>query len=194
MLNGMVTFLQFYGSFGGGDFGRALLKLEELGFFDYLLPFLIIFAMIFGILSRVKVFGDNKGIDAIIAVSVGLMVLQLGFVSEFFTELFPRVGIGITVILVILIFLGLFMDPDSGGTRWVMFGIGFVVVVIILIESAEATSWWYSGGWWSNNIGTLLILAFFVAIIGIIVGASSKDSKSYSRGRSPFERALRGED
>jgi len=193
MLDGMI-FLQPFG-FYGGNFGNLLLQLEQLGFFDYVLPFLIIFAVIFGILTKIKIFEENKAVNAIIALSVGLMALQFGFVSVFFSEIFPRVGIGITIILIILIFLGLFMDPDSGGTRWIMFGIGALIVIIILVQTAEATSFWYSSFWWQSNIGTILILAFFIAIIGIIVGASSKDSKSYGRGgRSPLERALRGED
>lgn len=189
MVSGMF-FLQSFG-FYGGDFGGFLLRLEELGFFDYLLPFLIIFAMVFGILTRIKIFEDNKAINGVIALSVGLMSLQFGFVSTFFSELFPRFGIGITIILVILVFLGLFMDPDSKGTTYALLGIGAVIVLVILVQSAEAASWWYSSFWWRDNIGTILILAFFIAIIGIIVGASS-GSKPSRRGMSPLERALSG--
>jgi len=54
-----LFFLQSHG-FYGGSFGNLLLKLEGLGFFDYVLPFLIIFAMVFGILTRIKIFEDNK--------------------------------------------------------------------------------------------------------------------------------------
>ena len=189
---GLGVFLQSFGVYGS-SFGDILFKLEQLGFFDYLLPFLIIFAMVFGILTKVNIF-DNKAINVIIALSVGLMSLQFGFVSVFFSELFPRFGIGITIILVVLVFLGLFMDPDSGGTRGIMLGIGAIIVLVILVQSAEAASWWYSSFWWSENISTILILAFFLAIIGIIVGtASSKDSKSFRRGNSILERTLRGD-
>jgi hypothetical protein len=186
-----MFFLQPFGFSGGGNFGNILNRLGDLGFFDYLLPFLIIFAMVFGILTRIEIFKDNKAVNGIIALSVGLMALQFGFVSVFFSEIFPRVGIGITIILIILIFLGMFMDPDSGGSRWMMFGVGVIVVIIILVQTAEATSWWYSGWWWSDNIGTILVLAAFVAVVGILIGASS-DSKS-SGGNSPLERALRGD-
>ena len=175
MLNSMF-FLQFHG-FSGGGFRNVLMELEQLGFFDYVLPFLIIFALVFGILTKMNLFGDqnNKTINAIIALAVGLMALQFGFVSAFFSELFPRLGIGLAIILSILVVVGMFMDYDEGWGRWMMFGIGAVIVIVVLAQTAEAGSWWYSGWWWSDNIGTILVLAAFVAIIGIIVGASGKD-------------------
>jgi len=75
-------------------------------------------------------------------------------------------------------------------TKWIMLGIGAIIVLVILVSSAEATSWWYSSFWWRDNIGTILILAFFLALVGIIVGGSS-DPRT-SKGNSPLERALRG--
>ena len=169
-----LFFLQPF-SFSGGGFRNVLMELEQLGFFDYVLPFLIIFALVFGILTKINIFEQNKGINAIIALAVGLMALQFGFVSAFFSELFPRLGIGLAIILSILVVVGMFMDYDEGWGRWMMFGIGAVIVIVVLAQTAEAGSWWYSGWWWSDNIGTILVLAAFVAIIGIIVGASGKD-------------------
>ena len=187
---GLGVFLQSFGVFGS-NFGDILFRLEQLGFFDYLLPFLIIFAMVFGILTRVKIFEDNKAVNAIIALSVGLMSLQFGFVSVFFAELFPRFGIGITIILVLIIFLGLFMDPDSKGMTYAFLAIAGIVVIVVLVSTAEAASWWYSSFWWSENISTILVLVFFLAVVGIIIGASSKDSRSSKKGNSIWERMLR---
>ena len=129
------TFLAPFG-FSGGDIGNFLLQLEQLGFFSYLLPFLVIFALVFGILSRINIFEDNKAINGIISLSVGLMALQFGIVSNFFSELFPRFGIGLIIILVFLIFLGMFMDPEGKGMNYVMLGIGSIIVFVILVESA----------------------------------------------------------
>ena len=119
------------------------------------------------------------------------MSLQFGFVSVFFAELFPRFGIGITIILVFIIFLGLFMDPDSKGMTYTFLAIAAIVVIVVLVSTAEAASWWYSSFWWSENISTLLILAFFLAIVGIIIGSGSKDSGSSRMDNSILARMLR---
>ena len=75
----------------------------NLGFFDYVLPFLLIFAIVFGVLNAIKIFGkENKGINAIIAVAVGLLSLQWGFVPQFFSEVFPRTGVALAVVFIFI--------------------------------------------------------------------------------------------
>ena len=87
MLNGVVI-LQSAVSFPSGALGDFLSKWEQAGFFSYLLPFLLIFALVFGILTRVKIFKDNKVVNGIIALAVALMALQFNFVPQFFSQIF----------------------------------------------------------------------------------------------------------
>ena len=111
MLSNIVNFQ--FGGFYGGSFGDLLLYWEQLGVFSYVLPFLLIFAVVFGILTKIKVFGDHRGLNAVIALVVGLLSLQYNLVPIFFSEIFPRVGIAISIILVLLVLVGLFLDPES---------------------------------------------------------------------------------
>ena len=184
------TFLAPFG-FYGGDIGNFLLQLEQLGFFSYLLPFLVIFALVFGILSRINIFEDNKAINAIISLSVGLMALQSGYVSNFFSELFPRFGIGLAIILIILIFLGLFMDPEEKGMNYFMLGVGGIIVVVFLIESAlfSGTSF---GFFIRQYVGLIITVIIVGGLIALAIGTVKK-RKPYRRGESPLQRALRGE-
>ena len=101
----LLNFLISYTSFGGGGIGNLLSNLEQQGVFQYLLPFLLIFTLVFGILSKINVFGTqrNQVINGVISLVVGLMALQFNAVSIFFSELFPRVGIALSIILVLLI-------------------------------------------------------------------------------------------
>ena len=46
----VLTTLAWYGSYGGGVVGDMFSRWEQAGFFSYILPFLLIFALIFGIL------------------------------------------------------------------------------------------------------------------------------------------------
>ena len=80
---------------------------ETLGVFDYLLPFLLIFAVIFGVLSATKIMGDNKGVHVVIALVIGLLALRIGIVQKFFTVLFPRFAIGLAIMVVVIILVGL---------------------------------------------------------------------------------------
>ncbi len=178
MLRGLVL-ASF--SFEGGAIGDLLSAWQQAGFFSYLLPFLLIFALVFGILTQIQLFKENKAINAIIALVVGLISLQFPLVPQFFSEIFPRLGIGLAVILVILILVGMFIDPEKGGIFYVLMGVGVIIVVVVLVQTAGALGW-SSGQWWADNWPMIAGAVFILAIIAIIVGAASKGDvtpKSY---------------
>lgn len=173
-----VFFLQSHGFYGGGNFGDVLNKLDNLGFFDFILPFLLIFAIVFGVLSKVKIFEDNKGVSGIIALSVGLMSLQFGFVSEFFSVLFPRVGIGIAVMLLLLIFLGFFGDDEEdGATKWIFWGGGIVIILVILADTFEESVLWSSTFFFGTTISEILVYAFIVALLSVVAFSGGDKGK-----------------
>ncbi|MBU2052851.1 MAG: hypothetical protein KJ721_01255 [Nanoarchaeota archaeon] len=181
--------LAWYGSYGGGAIGDMFSLWEQYGFFAYILPFLLIFALIFGILEKTKIFDDNKTISGIIAFVVGLMALQFDIVPQFFSEVFPRLGVGLAIVLILLIVVGLFADPDSKGITYTIMGIGAIIVVVILVQTAGAVGW-SSTWWWSDNwplvAGVVIILVAVVAMVGAGNPSTGKD-------KSILARALRGE-
>jgi len=172
--------------FSSGAIGEMLTKWEQAGFFSYLLPFLLIFALVFGILTRTQIFKDNKMVNGIIALSVALMALQFSFVSDFFSQIFPRVGVGLAIILGILIIVGLFIDPKNNAINYVLLGIGVVTIGVIIIQSAGATGW-SSGEWWSENWEVVVGAIFLLILVSVIIGSSgSKSDKSPTGGLNPF--------
>ena len=184
-----IVSLAPYG-FYGGDVGNLLLQLDQLGVFSYLLPFLIIFSLIFGILTRMNIFKDNKAINAIIALSVGLMSLQFGFVSNFFSEVFPRLGVALAVILVILILLGLFIDSKERWPTYVLLFISFLAVIFVLLESATFSG--TSFGYLARDYAKIIIVVLVIGgLLAAVIGYDKNSPKS--EGHSLLERALRGE-
>jgi hypothetical protein len=150
---------------------------NDIGVFSYMIPFLLIFAVVFAILDKTKMFStqgkDNRGIISIIAVSIGLLSLQFDFVSEFFAVIFPRFGVGLSLFLVVLIFLGFFYPQKddktwSGSIVW----IGWLVGIGVFIWSLSSWDQWagYSGfgGWFVENVWALIILGAIIAIIVIV--------------------------
>ena len=153
----------------GGEIGQALNELANAGVFAYLLPFLLMVAVVFGILSKIKLFED-KSINAIISIVVGFMALQLNYVSVFFSEVFPRVGVGVAVILIVIIFLGLFTPTNKAWGGFIYLGIGAVILIAVLVQSAGATGW-YTGYWWYDHWPKVIGAVVIIAIFGIIFGA-----------------------
>ena len=173
----MIEKLVMLASYGytSGNIGTFLSSLEQFGVFSYMLPFLLIFALVFGILSMTNLFKENKMVNGIIALVIGLMALQFEFVPIFFAELFPRLGIGLAVILVVLIVLGVFA-PKEKSMNWIFFGIAAVVLAVILFKTAGSVGW-ADAYWWSDNWPGIIGVVFILALIGVIVGASNPPSK-----------------
>ena len=182
MIEAIIS-LASYGYFGG-SIGDVLQQWEQMGFFSYVLPFLLIFALVFGILNQIKLFQDNKAINGIVALAVGLMSLQFHFVPMFFAEIFPRLGVGLAILLVIMILAGMFVNPKKAGIMYTLLGIGAIIAVVVLVQTAGSVGW-YSGFWWANNWPLVAGVVFILAVIGIIVGGTQNETKDY-HGFWPF--------
>ena len=117
------------------DIGTILLQWQSAGIFEYILPFLLIFAVVFGILEAAKIgFTKERKLNVIIALVVGL--LSVGYTSrmnfsvgQFLSEIFPRLGVGLAVLLVILILVGVFIRDDD--QKYWMWGLGALSLIHI---------------------------------------------------------------
>jgi len=151
---------------------------NEMGVFSYVLPFLLIFAIVYAILEKTGMLSSktggsdgkggtvthNKPILAIVSAAIALLSLQFDYVSIFFAVIFPRFGIGLSIFLVLLILIGFFY-PDMGGkVSW----IGWLTGIGVAIWALASYDDWYSsgfGGWFSEYIWALLILGGVIALI-----------------------------
>lgn len=181
MLGGI--FLASYGVAAGGTVGNLLYSLERNGVFAYLLPFLMIFAILFGILTKIKIF-ESKGINVILSISVALMALQMNFVSYFFEQIFPRMGIMLAIIFVTMVLMGMFFDFNK---KWVKFVFGLMVftgIVVMVFQSfgdafmfSGVGSTWAISYWLEDNMGILITLALLVGGVMAVISSGKKKSE-----------------
>ena len=179
------------GGYYGGGFGDLLAQWQAAGIFSYVLPFLLIFALIYGLLMKTKIFGVQKSgraISAIIALAVGLMALQFDLVPRFFSEIFPRLGVGLAVLIVALILLGMF-SPNRTWVTYTYFAIGAIILIVVLFNTAQMLGWrgslsgiYYLPSW-------VMSFVLIVVVVAIIV-AASRPPKGKQDTSSVLMRAL----
>ena len=170
------------GVFSAGGLGDFLNSLAELGFFTYALPFLLIFALVFGILMKMNLFKDsNRAVSAIISLAVGLMALQFDVVPQFFSKIFPSMGIGISIVLVVLVIVGFFSDPDKPWIKASFFIIGAIIALIVIVSSSGLNI----GEWVKNNLGESVGMLALIALL--IVGMGAIVLKKNPNAAKPFD-------
>ena len=157
------------GGFFGYSIGDVLNRWADLGVFAYVLPFLMIFALVYGILLKTQILGDNKGVNATIALAFGLLALQFDYVSGFYASIFPYAGMGLAVLLIAMILLGLMGDPDKKGNK-IWLGIGVVIFLFVLFASLGDTYWLGGIGYDLAGAGpALLAILLVLGILGFII-------------------------
>jgi len=171
---GAGAFLQFFSLYD------LYAQWETSGVFDFLLPALLIFAVIFGILTSTNVLGGNRGVNFVIAAAVALMAMRLQIVSDFFGLLLPGLGIGVAVLVVILVLSGLFIN-QANWRQWMpafFWGglvLGLVIVISVLNEFA-----WFGSPWWQENWVSIVWIVALVAILApLFVTPKSKEEKDW---------------
>lgn len=163
---------------------------ETSGVFDFLLPALLIFSIIFGILTSTKVLGGNKGVNAIIALSAALMAMRLQIVSDFFSLLLPGLGIGIAVIVVVLIMAGLFMSQGNIHEWMPTFFWGGLVVGLIIVISVVNSFAWFGSPWWQQNWVSIIWVAVLITLLLQFFkepkGADKREAENKAYGGTPY--------
>ena len=185
--------------------GKAIEFFREFGLFDVVLPFLLVFAVVFGILEKTKILGtekvgdheySRKNLNAIVSFVLGLLVVAATKIVGVINQALPRISLLVVVSLSFILSIGLFMKPgdtiyDKLGGRWLTFlMIGMFIAVVLIFLSvipANANQSWLDYGFefvkefWSGTLISSIIL--FAIIIWAIMYITSPKSESENKGK-----------
>jgi len=159
-------------------FGSVIDFLQKLGFFDVILPFLLVFTIVFGILEKTRIFGvekiDNKeyprkSINSMVAFAIGFFTVAAKQVVTSLQVSLPNVALVLIIVVCFLMLAGSFMGDKpfslEGRKGWV----GFLTVVMFL---AVILIFLNSFGWltpitefFAANKNTVLMPIIFLAVI-----------------------------
>jgi len=90
---------------------NAVLLLQDFGFFSVILPFVLVYALIFGLLTNIQLFGSDdssKTVNQVIALAVGAFVITSTDAVNNLAAIIPQAGFLLVVSLLLLMVLGIF--------------------------------------------------------------------------------------
>lgn len=170
-------------------FDTVILRLKDLGFFQFLLPFILSAAIFYGLLRKSQLFGPpekNTAVNATVALAASFFVwawpILMGINIETQLSAFFMQGMSVTLVVMLgLLLAGMFLPTDlpktiseklkSGWLIGVIVVGGIILVAILLISSGLYQVFAPKGfvfklaGETLSTIGVIVLLLGAVAII-----------------------------
>lgn len=143
-----------------------------------ILPFLLVFTVVFAILERVKLFGEEKKqIHAIISLVIAVLTITFTYQSAVIVNLVPFLAVAVIIILIFMLLYGFVtpVDKEKGLTLpkglqiafGILIGIALVIAVLWATNYLDAVYFFIFRSEASSAILTNVIL--IAAIIGAFI-------------------------
>jgi hypothetical protein len=157
--------------------GLTFLQSPALTKFVY--PFLLIFFIVFAILEKTKVLGENKQINALVSFVIGFIFVGAVFPKEIVSNLILFLAVAIVIVFVVLLLWGFVMGEEglkvSAAPKALKIFIGIVIIIAVIFGVLWAAGvdisnlfgnffdWLFHSSWsssfWTNFIFVLLVAA-----------------------------------
>jgi len=175
-------------------FESFFISLDKVGFVDVLLPFLLIFTLLFATLDKTKILGEGKkNMNVGIAIIFALMTVIPHVTGNFpagydpvaiINAALPSVSLVIIAVVALMILIGVFYHDrillGMTAPGWVFF---FSIFTLIFIFGSAA-GWWQTGvlNWLDSVFGSdvvaiLIMILVFGIIIAFVTGGGEAEKK-----------------
>jgi hypothetical protein len=174
------------------QFREVLTFFDDLGVYDVILPFLLVFTIVFAILEKTKVFGvemidgkpyTKKNLNSITSFVIAFFVIASSRMVETITEVSANMVVLLMLAVFFLILVGSFYKQGEDvalekGWRYLFMGIMFVGIVAIFlwaIKKDDGTPWlqWFwdyiKDNFDSTAVGSIVLMLILIGFLWLIV-------------------------
>ncbi len=165
--------------------GQVIVFFRQIGIYEVVLPFLLVFAIVFAILEKTKVLGfeevqgikyTKKTLNSLVAFVIALIVVASSQIVGAITQISSQIIILILLVVFFMVSIGIFFSNEedvslekSTGIRTMFLVIIFIAILGIFLNAMKTSD----GDTWLEVI--IYILAQFttntaVAAIVLIIG------------------------
>lgn len=151
---------------------------------SFVYPFLIVFFILFAVLEKSKLLGeDKKQLNALLAFVIGLVFVSAVFPKMFVENMMLFLSVALVIMFVILLLWGFIYSSKDGFslTKPMKVGLGVVFTIATIFAVFWATGIsgkvydFLFGQSWSNVFWTNFI---FIVLIALALGVVIKSAKS----------------
>ncbi|MFH1501165.1 MAG: hypothetical protein ABIE22_04445 [archaeon] len=154
--------------------------LSNVIFTEVVLPFLLVFTIVFAVLQKTKLFGENqKRINALVALAVGIILVAFSYPTGIIVKLMPFLAVVLVILFVFMLLFGFVSGGDQGFTMpkglkitfGILIGIALVIAVLVFTECSGGTCWDWLLNYVFEDVETNMVASglFIVAIVVAMV-------------------------
>lgn len=174
-------------------FPGFLQTLESYGLLDALLPFLLIFTVIFAILQKTKFLGEEKkNFNVVIALVIALIVVLPHVtntyppdadVVDIINRAIPNVSIVVVAIVMLLLLVGIWgTQVNWAGSS--LSGLVAIASFIGIIYIFGVSAGWFKTGWlgrWFSNPNTQAVV-LIILVFGVLIWYITREPGAKEKG------------
>jgi asparagine N-glycosylation enzyme membrane subunit Stt3 len=189
-----MLFQYYPTTYGGGQLQSVLAVLESWGVTSALLPFLLIFVLIFAILQRISIFEKEPGkpdrrINGIISFAIAALVVIPHITGTYppqadpiniINNFLPSVSILLIAIFVVLILLGLVGKKVPTLAIWMVAIVALIILLLVIVRAAFpafAPEWFVA----DPNLQATVIAILVVGLIIWFVMREPEEEKPFGK-------------
>jgi surface polysaccharide O-acyltransferase-like enzyme len=111
---------------------------------EWMLPFLLVFVLIFAILEKSKLLGTGKEqINSLVSLSAAFLAVAVPYSREIIAELMPWLGVGLVSLFVFFILYAFIVgDKMFEGADWLKYVLIGIVAIFSLGVIFQVTGFW----------------------------------------------------
>ncbi len=155
-----------------------MVESAALGIVAQVAAFIVVMIFIFALLAKTKILGENKAVQVITAILIGIVFASFAGARKYVVSILPWFVILIVILVLLLVIMGFvgkmdFMNRGIGIAFLILLIIGFVITAIVVFSNVlgpyfpwnsgvggdpdvlQVTSWLYS----ARVFGAIIILA-----------------------------------
>jgi hypothetical protein len=165
--------------------------IEYYGFFQYLVPFLICFAILFALLEKTHVFGENKkNLNIGLSLLLSFTILTNTELLDFLNASISNISLMIILFSIVMLLFMFIMKVGEGNTPLRYFALVLAVFATIwaLVEAkyfnpyGDFTGAMYTFLYYLEPFIDVIIFLAIIAFFIIIIKATGKKKKIYLGG------------
>ncbi len=145
-------------------------------FTQVILPFVLVFTLIFALLEKSKILGEGKRqINSIISLVMGLILVGVPLAANIIRQVVPVIAVFSVIILLFMLILG-FVGATKDGSVYkpLQVAIGIIGAVVLIIAILWSAGWLSTLFTWAKEPASGVIwqsVIFLIIIISVIAVA-----------------------